>query len=86
MKMILVGVAFATFMVSPLVAPSQATEGPSHFRAYPEQKKRSHATYRGLDRAASNSSRPTPSAVSMEQRLCSTTPAFCPDYHGDNGS
>jgi hypothetical protein len=86
MKTILVGAAFAAFVALPLFAPSQATEGPSHFRAYPEQKKRLHAAYRGLDAAALSSSRPTPNADSMEQRLCSTAPAFCPDYHGDNGS
>ena len=39
MKTILVVVAFATFTVLPSFASSQATEGPSYSRAYPEQKK-----------------------------------------------
>jgi hypothetical protein len=82
----LVGVAFAASMVLPLFAPSQATVEPSHFRAYPEQKKQLRAAHRGLDGSASNSNRPKPNAEPAEQWLCSTAPAFCPDYHGDNGS
>jgi hypothetical protein len=85
MKMILAGVAFAAFMIWSLFAQSQATEGPSHSRAYPEQKMQLGAAYRGLDGSAWNSTQPTSNADSMKQGLCSTVRAFCPDYHGGNG-
>jgi hypothetical protein len=84
MKSILVGVAFATFMLLPLSAPLQASEGPSHSRAHPEQKNPLPAAYRGLG-SAWNSIQPTSNASSMNQGLCSTAPSFCPDYHGSNG-
>jgi hypothetical protein len=85
MKTILDGVAFAALVALPLFAPSQATVESSHLRAYPEQKKQLRAARRGLDGSASNSNRPRPNADPGEQWLCSTAPAFCPDYHGDNG-
>ena len=86
MKIILAGVAFATLMALPLFAQSQATEGPSHSRAYPEQKKQLRAdAYRGLDGSAWNSNQPASNADPMKEWLCSTAPGFCPDYHGDNG-
>jgi hypothetical protein len=83
MKTILAGVAFAAIVALPLFAPSQATVEPSHLKAYQEQKKQLRTAHRGLDGALSNSNRPKPNA---EQWLCSTAPAFCPDYHGENGS
>jgi len=88
-KMIAAGVAFAMLMVSPLHAQLQTAEGPSHSRAYPEQKGQLRATYPGLDGYAWNSSQPRSNAGSnadpMKQALCSTAPAFCPHYHGGNG-
>jgi hypothetical protein len=86
MKVILVGVVFAAFMVLPLSTPLQATEGPSHSRAHPEQKKQLGAAYQGLNGSAWNSIPPTSNASPMNQGLCSTAPSFCPDYHGSNGS
>jgi hypothetical protein len=88
MKTILVGVAFATFLVLPLLAQSQAAEGPSYSRAYPRKKhlkKHLGAAYRGLDGSAWNSAQPTSNADPKKQGLCSTAPGFCPDYHGGNG-
>jgi hypothetical protein len=84
-KIIPAGVVFAALMVSPLVAQSHTTEGPSHSRTYPEQKKQLRAVYRGLDGSWSNSLQPTSNADSLKQGLCSTAPAFCADYHGGNG-
>jgi hypothetical protein len=85
MKAINVGVVLAAFMILPLFAPSQATEGQSHSRAYTLQKKQSGAAYRGLDGSAWNSNQPT-SNTDVMKGLCSTAPAFCPDYHGGNGA
>lgn len=89
MKIIPAGVVFAALMVSPLVAQSHTTEGPSHSRTYPEQKKQLRAAYRGLDGSVWNSNQPKSNAESnadpMKQGLCSTAPAFCADYHGGNG-
>jgi hypothetical protein len=84
-KIILVGVAFAALMVLPLSAPLQATEGLSHSRAHPEQKKRLWAAYRDLNGSAWNSIQPTSNASPTDQGLCSTAPSFCADYHGSNG-
>jgi hypothetical protein len=39
MKTLLVGVAVAGFVVLPLFAASQAAEGPSYSRAYPQKKR-----------------------------------------------
>jgi hypothetical protein len=90
MKMILVVVAFATFTVLPPFAQSPATEGPSYSRAYPEQKKhfKKHlgAAYRAPNGSAWNSNQPASNADPGKAALCSTAPAFCPDYHGDNGA
>ena len=85
MKVIIAGVTLVTLMVSPLHAQLQATEGSSHSRAYPEQKEQLRAVYLGVDGAAWNSSQSRSNADSMKQRLCSTAPGFCPDYHGGNG-
>jgi hypothetical protein len=94
MKMILVVVAFATFTVLPPFAQSPATEGPSYSRAYPEQKKhfKKHLTnplgaaYRAPNGSAWNSNQPASNVDPNKAALCSTAPAFCPDYHGDNGA
>jgi len=94
MKTILVVVAFATFTVLPSFASSQATEGPSYSRTYPEQKKhfKKHLTnplgaaYRASNGSAWNSNQPASNADPMKEWPCSTAPAFCPDYHGDNGA
>ena len=58
MKIILVSVAFATLMASPPFAQPQATEGPSHSRAYPEQKKQLKHLRRPIE--ASTGPRGTP--------------------------
>jgi hypothetical protein len=88
-KIFAAGVAVAMLMVSPLHAQLQTSEGPSHSRAYPEQKGQLRATYLGPDGSAWNSGHPRSNADSnedpMRQRLCSTAPGFCPDYHGGNG-
>jgi hypothetical protein len=84
-KIILVGTAFATLMASPLLARSQTAEGPSHSRAYPDQRKQLGAAYRGLDGSARRSKEPAPDRNPVTQGLCSTAPGFCPDYHGGNG-
>jgi hypothetical protein len=76
-KIILVGVAFATLMTSPLFAQPQTTERPPHSRVYLEQKKQLRAAYGGFD--AWNSNRPTFNPAPMKQGLCSTAPSFCPD-------
>jgi hypothetical protein len=83
MKTILVGVAFATLMTSPLFAQPQTTERPPHSRVYLEQKKQLRSAYGGFD--AWNSNRPTFNPAPMKQGLCSTAPSFCPGYHGSNG-
>ena len=92
MKTILVGVAFAAFLVLPLSAQSQAAEGQSYARAYPQKKHvTKHVTthlgaaYRGFG-SAWNSDHPTPNAGPINDGLCSTAPDFCPDYHGSNGA
>jgi hypothetical protein len=88
-KMIAARVAVAMLMVSPLHAQLQTSEGPPHSRAYPEQKRQLRAAYLGVDGSAWNSSQSRSNADSnadsMKQRLCSTAPGFCPDYHGGNG-
>jgi hypothetical protein len=93
MKTALVGVAVAAFLVLPLSAASQAAEGPSYSRAYPQKKhltkhliKHLGATYRGLNGSAWNSNQPASNAAPMKDGLCSTAPEFCPDYHGSNGA
>ena len=85
-KMILAGVVVATLMVSPLFARSQAAEAASRSRVHPGPKKQSGAAYRYLGGSAWNSNQPTSDANPMKQGLCSTAPAFCPDYHGSNGA
>jgi hypothetical protein len=88
MKTILVGVAFAAFLVLPLSAQSQAAEGSSHSRAYQQKRhftKHLGAAYRGFG-SAWNSDHPTPNAGPINDGLCSTAPDFCPDYHGSNGA
>ena len=84
MKVILVGVAFATLMASPLFAQSQSTEEPPHSGAYLEQEKQ-RVDYRGFNGAVRKSNQPTPNLDPMKQGLCSTASGFCPDYHGGNG-
>jgi len=93
MKTLLVGVAVAGFVVLPLFAASQAAEGPSYSRAYPQKKRlEKHLTkhlgagYRGLNGSAWNSNQPTSNAAPMKDGLCNTAPEFCPDYHGSNGA
>jgi hypothetical protein len=101
MKTNLVGVAFAAFLVLPLSAPSQAAEEPATSQAYPQKKHAAKhatrhltkhltqhlgATYRGFDGSAWNSIQPAPNAAPINDRLCSTAPDFCPDYHGSNGA
>ena len=85
MKMIAARVAVAMLMVSPLHAQLQTSEGSPHSRAYPEQKRQLRAAYLGVDGSAWNSSQSRSNVDSMKQRLCSTAPGFCPDYHGGNG-
>jgi hypothetical protein len=88
-KIVAAGVAVAMLMGSPLYAQLQTTEGSSHSRAHPEQKGQLRSVYLGLDGSPWNSGQPTSNADSnadpMKQALCSTAPAFCPDYHGGNG-
>jgi hypothetical protein len=89
MKTILVGVAVAALLALPLSAPSQASEGPSYSRAYPQKKhlpKHLGTSYRGLDGFSWNSDQPASNAAPMKDGLCSTAPEFCPDYHGSNGA
>ena len=89
MKNILVGVAFAAFLVLPLSAQSQASEGPTYSRAYPHKKhltKHLGTSYRGPNGSAWNSDQPTSNAGPMKDWLCGTAPEFCPDYHGSNGA
>jgi hypothetical protein len=89
MKAIHVRLVLAAFVVLPVFAPSQATEGQSHSRAYRVQEKQSGAAYRGPDGPAWNSNQPKSkpeSSTDVMKGLCSTAPAFCPDYHGGNGA
>jgi hypothetical protein len=85
MKVILASLAFATLLTSPSVARPQANEELPHSRAYSNPEKQLWTTNRSLDEAARISNRPNFSAGPMERDLCSTTPSFCPDYHGGNG-
>jgi len=93
-KIILVGVAFATLMASPLLAQSRTVVGSSRSGAYLEQKssgayleqkKRPHATYRDSERSARKSNQSTSNPDFTNQELCNTAPGFCSDYHGSNG-
>jgi hypothetical protein len=93
MKTTLVGVAFAAFLVLPLSAQSQASEGPSTSRDYSQKKhvtkhftKRLGPAYRGLNGSAWNFDQPASNAGPINDGLCSTAPDFCPDYHGSNGA
>lgn len=85
MKLVLVGVAFATLMATPLVAQSQANEGPLHSRDYPKQKKPSRGDDRGLDGAWQKPNHPMQNPDPAGRGLCGTAPGFCSDYHGTNG-
>ena len=90
MKVILAGATFATLMVLPLFAQSQAAEGPASSQVYPEKKqhpkKHLGTAYRGIDGSAWNSDLPASNANPLKEGLCSTAPEFCPDYHGANGA
>jgi hypothetical protein len=85
MRIIVIGVAFAALMASPLSAQPQTNERPLHSRTYPEPKKQLRADPRGLDARAQAPNYPTSNPSPMNQGLCSTAPSFCSDYHGSNG-
>jgi hypothetical protein len=85
MKTILVCVAFAAVVALPTFAPSLAAEGPSYSRLHPPKKYMKRHSYRGLDGSAWNSYQPASNGGAAADRLCSTAPEFCPDYHGANG-
>ena len=74
MRIILIGVALAALIASPLSAQPQTT------------KRQSHAAYRELDEPARKPRQPTLFPVPTGQGLCSTAPSFCPGYHGSNGA
>jgi hypothetical protein len=44
------------------------------------------AAYRAPNGSAWNSNQPASNADPMKEWPCNTAPAFCPDYHGDNGA
>jgi hypothetical protein len=86
MKVVLAGVAFAALIASPLFAQAQSIETPLRSGIYWEQKKQSRVGDQGPDRYARKFNQPASIPDPMKPGLCSTTPGFCPDYHGSNGS